>query len=65
MHGGASTGRPPTTGRTTRKYRRLLEQVEFFMWMIQANENGSKAHFRWRATPERIAKVIGELKAKA
>jgi hypothetical protein len=64
LHGGKSTGRPPTTGRYTKQALRMRERMEFLMWLIKGIHGGDKKHCRFRATPERVWRLLGELIAE-
>ena len=54
FHGGRA-GRKPTHGRYTKAYKMKLEWSTFLLAMVHALEGGKKTHFRFRASPERIA----------
>lgn len=60
LHGGASSGRPPTSGLYTKAYQRLKERVGLLMWLVQGIHGLSKKHHRFRATPERVERLLKE-----
>jgi hypothetical protein len=64
MHGGKNTGRPPTSGRYTKEALRMKERVAFQIWLFLEVHGGGKKHFRFRATPERFERLLGELIAE-
>lgn len=61
MHGGKSTGRPPKSGRYTKDARRLEERLGFAMHLMQESHGMDKKNFRFRATPERVERLVTEI----
>lgn len=59
FHGGASTGRPPTHGQTTKKVRLESDWVRLMLGVIALQQDGKTKFLKpGRLTPKRIEQLL-------